>query len=189
MRKDRGWHGPSAPVLGVMDNGAGPDSRGLRCGRRAEPDHRGGLRRVVVQLAVGPGFFSFLSTAEQVISPGLPSPVARPGCHWPLAELELIRAAVLVEVEPDHACRRQPVCQRGACSVRPPAACCPAGWSRGRVAEGDAAARPRPPGTFDVGAGPPPQQPRLLDAPAEDGALTGRDTAAARITLSPRRHG
>jgi hypothetical protein len=113
------------------------------------------------------GFFSFLSTVEQAISPGLPSPWrSRAAISLP-PEMELIRAAVLVEVAPEHACCRQPACQRGGLLVcaHPPHAV-QQGGHEARVAEADAAARPRPPGTWDAGAGPPPQQRRLLDAPA-----------------------
>lgn len=62
------------------------------------------------------------AAGEQAINPGLPSPMARPVCLGLPSETELIRGAVLLEEELEHAGRRQSSCQRGDLLVR---ACLP----------------------------------------------------------------
>ena len=58
------------------------------------------------------------AAAEQAISPGLPSPMARPGCRRPPVRNGTDPRAFLLEEELEHAGRRQPVCQRGGLLVR-----------------------------------------------------------------------
>jgi hypothetical protein len=64
--------------------------------------------------------------------------MVRPGATGLPSETELIRGAVLLEEEPEHAGRRQPTCQRGGLLVRArfPQAVQQAGHG-GRVVKGD----------------------------------------------------